>query len=114
MTDLLPFQQCLSRKKALPVLENSENCLVTVYLQILGKGHLKRHAVICIPQPVDKLTSSKTLFEPHHLDPNEKIRKQKRAQHLKDIKRWRKHTVKLRKTGPLVRPTNQLYKTFVI
>lgn len=87
-------------------MKYSENCLVAVYLQILGKGNLKRHALICLPQLVDDLASSKTLFEPHHPDPYEKIRKHKRVQHLKDIKRWRKTRVKLRKRGAMVRSTN--------
>lgn len=85
---------------------NSENCLVAVYLQILGKGNLKRHALICLPQVANDLTSMKALFEPHHPDPYEKIRKQKRVQHLKEVKRWRKTRVKLRKKGAVVRSTN--------
>lgn len=87
-------------------MENNENCLVAVYLQVLGKGNLKRHALICLPQLIDNFTSTKTLFEPHHPDPYEKIRKQKRMQHLKDIKTWRKNRVKLRKKGAMVRSTN--------
>lgn len=105
MADYLPFQDCLIKKKAFPILDDSDNCLIAVYLQILGKGNIKRHALICLPQVVDDLTSKKTLIEPHHPDLNEKIRKQKRAQHLKDIKKWRRNRVKLRKKGTEVRST---------
>ncbi|XP_061715063.1 ribonucleases P/MRP protein subunit POP1 [Cydia pomonella] len=90
------IQNCVMNKKALPQMVKSESCLVAVYIKIKGKGTLKRHAHLCLPQPGDDKTI-KTLFEPHHEDPNEKLRKQKRITHITDMKRLRRRKIKLKK-----------------
>lgn len=82
----------------MPEIENSNSCLIPVYLTLESRGNLKRHALICLPEVTDA-SNIKTLFEPHHEDPNEKHRKQKRKEHLKELKKSRKNRVKLKKQG---------------
>lgn len=87
---------CLSEKKGLPQLARSECCLVAVYIKLTDKGNLKKHSLICLPQPGD-IVVIKDLFEPHHEDSNEKLRKQKRLEHIKSIRRLRRKKIKQRK-----------------
>ncbi|KAI8426181.1 hypothetical protein MSG28_005116 [Choristoneura fumiferana] len=90
------MQVCLSKKKDLPQLARSECCLVAVYIKLKDKGNLKKHSLICLPQP-GEIAAIKGLFEPHHEDPNEKLRKQKRLEHIKNIRRLRRRKIKQRK-----------------
>ncbi|CAD0200886.1 unnamed protein product [Chrysodeixis includens] len=90
------IQDCITRKKALPKIENDTSCLVPVYIKLVGKGSLKNHAHICLPESHD-LNNIKTLFEPHHEDPNEKIRKLNRTAHITMLKQLRKRNMRLRK-----------------
>ncbi|XP_049873943.1 ribonucleases P/MRP protein subunit POP1 [Pectinophora gossypiella] len=104
------LQDCLKQKKKLPEMEHAAQCLVAVYIQMHGKGNLKRHALMCLPQSGD-IGDIKNLFEPHHADPHEKLRKQKRTLHLKNLKQWRRQRVKLRKKGVLtVNKTQKICK----
>ncbi|XP_004931529.2 ribonucleases P/MRP protein subunit POP1 [Bombyx mori] len=92
------IQDSIDRKKLMPEIENSNSCLIPVYLTLKSRGNLKRHALICLPEVTDA-SNIKTLFEPHHEDPNEKHRKQKRKEHLKELKKFRKNRIKLKKQG---------------
>ncbi|XP_013190733.2 ribonucleases P/MRP protein subunit POP1 [Amyelois transitella] len=100
---LSKLQDCLKNKQKLPEIENSAACLVAVYLQMASAGSLKRHALICLPEKSDMI-SIKTLNEPKHEDPNEKLRKQTRKQHKIEIKRWRRNRIKLRNKNKMVQP----------
>ncbi|CAH2091046.1 unnamed protein product [Euphydryas editha] len=91
------LQDCLIKKQKVPKIENSDYCLVPIYVQILGKGNLTKHATICLPETKD-ISSGKKLMEPHHEDPNKKLRKQKRMEHRKYLKQMRRKRIKLRKT----------------
>lgn len=82
-------------------MENADYCLVPVYLQIMKKGNLSRHAMICIPQTKD-ITSKDNIMEPQHEDQNTRLRKQKRFQHHKLLKQMRKKRLKLRKNTTMV------------
>ncbi|XP_068618365.1 ribonucleases P/MRP protein subunit POP1 [Battus philenor] len=94
------LQECIVHKKMVPHIDRAESCLVPIFLQIEGKGNLKQHAIICLPQRND-IKAIKTLFEPVHEDLNEKLRKEKRKQHLqllKQVKRKRRKIKKARAT----------------
>ncbi|KAH9630434.1 hypothetical protein HF086_016972 [Spodoptera exigua] len=95
-TMLNEIQDCITQKKHIPNIENASMCLVPVYIKITAKGSLQRHALICLPE-VSDLVNVKTLFEPHHEDPNEKTRKLKRKEHIKSLKKIKKKTYKLKK-----------------
>lgn len=76
-------------------IEKADHCLVAVYIQILGKGNLRNHALICMPQG-DDIKSSKILSEPKHEDTNLKLRKVKRLEHKKTLKQLKRKRAKLR------------------
>ncbi|CAH0729854.1 unnamed protein product, partial [Brenthis ino] len=98
------LEDCINKKAKLSEIENSDYCLVPIYLQVIGKGHLTKHAMICMPQIKD-ISSNQKLMEPHHEDPNEKLRRLKRREHNKVLKQMRKRRLKLRKsaTGVLIK-----------
>lgn len=91
----------MTRKIMLPNMKNGSSCLVPVYIKLVTKGSLKRHALICLPELRD-LAVIKTLFEPHHQDPNESIRKDKRSEHKKLLKKLKHKRNKLKKKNVLV------------
>lgn len=76
--------------------------MVAVYLQIEGKGLIKDHAILCMPNFGD-FKSNKVLCEPQHEDINANIRKQKRLEHRKLLKKIRRAQIKLRKKRTEVR-----------
>ncbi|XP_023934193.2 ribonucleases P/MRP protein subunit POP1 [Bicyclus anynana] len=92
---LQELQNCMEQKRTLPELVNSHHCLVPVYIQIIGKGNLKKHAMICIADKSDICLNS--LLEPLHEDFNFKLRKQKRTEHKSYLKQMRRKRIKLRK-----------------
>lgn len=77
-------------------MEHSDSCLIPIYVQIEGKGNLKRHAHICLPKAGD-IKSIKTLCEPLHMDMNEEARKQLRKEHKMTLKKSRLKRLKLKK-----------------
>lgn len=85
----------------IPHLDTAESCLVAVRLQLIGKGNLRQHALICLPQQGD-ISSIKGLFEPLHEDKNEKIRKEKRKQHRQLLKQLKKKRRKIKKSSTMV------------
>ncbi|KAJ8713547.1 hypothetical protein PYW07_013917 [Mythimna separata] len=95
-TILNDIQECITKKRSLPNIENAISCLVPVYVKLVAKGSLQKHSLICLPEAGD-FANLKTLFEPHHEDPNEKIRKLKRSEHIKLLKKIRKSKIKLKK-----------------
>ncbi|XP_045766894.1 ribonucleases P/MRP protein subunit POP1 [Maniola jurtina] len=90
------LQNCIELKKNVPKLGHCNHCLVPVYIQIIGKGNLKKHAMICIPNKSD-ISSKEKIMEPHHADGNAMLRKQKRAEHKKLLKLMQKKRIKLKK-----------------
>ncbi|XP_050351530.1 ribonucleases P/MRP protein subunit POP1 [Nymphalis io] len=90
------LQDCINKKMKPPKIENSDACLVPVYIQMLGRGNLTKYATICLPLIKD-ITANQELMEPHHEDPNTKLRKQKRIEHKKLLKQRRRMRIKLRK-----------------
>lgn len=91
------MQDCLKKKTPfISSFEDEDSCLVAVYLKIEEKGVIKDHAIICLPNFED-FTSNKVLCEPQHEDINAKIRKQKRLEHTKLLKKTRRSRIKLRK-----------------
>lgn len=96
------MQDCITKKKSLPNIENATSCLVPVYIKLVEKGSLKNHAQICLPESSD-LSNMKTLFEPHHNDLNEKIRKLHRTAHIEQLKKLRKRNMRLKKKKLQVR-----------
>lgn len=90
------LQNCIQFKKKIPEIEHSDRCLIPVYIQIIGKGNLTKHAMICIPRKTD-VSSKEKVTEPHHDDENAKLRKQKRAEHKKLLKQMQRKRIKLRK-----------------
>lgn len=74
----------------------NRNCLVAVYLQIIGKGNIKKHATICMPESSDIVINGRVL-EPHHQDNNVKLRKQKRLEHRKTLKKVKRRNIKNKK-----------------
>ncbi|KAJ0178221.1 hypothetical protein K1T71_006044 [Dendrolimus kikuchii] len=101
------LQGCITNKTALPEIENSASCLVQIYVKVLGKGSLKRHALIYIPQQND-IGNIESLFEPQHKDYNEELRKTRRKEHIKEIKGQRRKQSKQRKTNNNVTKKSQL------
>ncbi|KAJ8716050.1 hypothetical protein PYW08_013335 [Mythimna loreyi] len=95
-TILNDIQESITKKQCLPNVENANSCLIPVYIKLVAKGSLQKHSLICLPEAGD-LANLKTLFEPHHEDPNEKIRKLKRAEHIKLQKKIRRSKMKLKK-----------------
>ena len=77
-------------------MNNASICLVPVYIKLIAKGSLEQHTLICLPEAAD-LANIKTLFEPHHEDHNEIMRKLKRSEHIKSLKKIRKTRIKLKK-----------------
>ncbi|XP_072947317.1 ribonucleases P/MRP protein subunit POP1 [Epargyreus clarus] len=90
------IQDRFDKKEELVKIEKADHCLVAVYIQILGKGSLGNHALICMPQG-DDIKSVKTLSEPRHEDTNLKLRKLKRLEHRKTLRHLKKMCLKLRK-----------------
>lgn len=101
------FQDCITKKRRLPKVTNARSCLVPVYIKLTAKGCLQKHSLICLPEAGD-VSNIKTLFEPHREDPNEVIRKLKRSEHLKLLKKIRKTKIKLKK-----RETSVSFKQFI-
>ncbi|CAG4947396.1 unnamed protein product [Parnassius apollo] len=98
------LQDCLSAKKEIPDIDNAECCLIAVRLHTVGKGNLKQHALICLPQSNDVQTID-NLFEPLHEDVNEKLRKEKRKEHLQFLKQIKRKRKKAKKRGAMVKNT---------
>ncbi|XP_075979234.1 POP1 ribonuclease P/MRP subunit [Anticarsia gemmatalis] len=109
-TLLSNIQERIMTKRILPNMANSSSCLVPVYLKLVGRGCLKHHAVICLPESHD-INTIKSLFEPHHEDSNEKIRKQKRLDHVKLAKKLKRNRMKLKMKSKLVpRKSQKVHK----
>lgn len=101
------FQECITKKHSLPIVENATVCLVPIYIKLVAKGSLQKHSLICLPEAGD-LVNVKTLFEPHHKDPNEIMRKQKRSEQMKLLKKIRRSRTKLKK-----KVTSVSYESFI-
>lgn len=86
---LAKVQDCFNNKLKLPPVENSDSCLIPIYIQIDGKGSLRKHALICLPKTGD-FNIINTLQEPLHEDDNESKRKELRKEHRQSIKRIRR------------------------
>ncbi|CAH2240858.1 jg27254 [Pararge aegeria aegeria] len=99
------LQNCMELNKKVSEMENSDHCLVPVYIQIIGKGNLTKHAMICIPNKRD-ISLCEKLMEPHHEDGNTKLRKQKRAEQKILLKRMQKKRIKLRKKKTPIKEAN--------
>lgn len=82
----------------MPDIENHNFCLIAIYLKVIFKGNLRRHALICLPEASD-VYNWKALYEPPHKDPNEKLRRHKKFEHVKYIKHMRRQSIKLKKKG---------------
>lgn len=92
------FQDCIKNKITLPEIENSNSCLVPIYIKLQAKGSLKRNALICLPE-LSEINTIKTVFEPYHKDNNEDLRKTKRKEHIKKIKSQKRKRNKQRKAN---------------
>ncbi|XP_028170834.1 ribonucleases P/MRP protein subunit POP1 [Ostrinia furnacalis] len=90
------LQDCIQQRKELPAIENPSSCLVPIYLKMVNKGNLKRNALICLPEKLD-VSNVNSLFEPHHEDSNEVLRKKKRKEHKANIRRLKKKASILKK-----------------
>lgn len=90
------IQDSVTRKQSLPNVENAGFCLIPVYIKLVAKGSLHKHSLICLPEASD-VNNVKTLFEPHHEDRNEKLRKLRRVEHFKFLKKCKRHNAKLKK-----------------
>lgn len=78
-----------------PDLNDYKNCLIRVQISMVRKGSPKKFAIICIPTSEDlkKIENDKKWLGPVekcHNDPNEKIRKALRKNHLILLKRLRR------------------------
>ncbi|CAH0398801.1 unnamed protein product [Chilo suppressalis] len=93
------LQDCIINKIELPEIENAVACLVQVSLKMVKKGKLNKNAIICLPEKNDLLELPQ---EQQCEDPNEKIRKQKRTEHMKKLKQLRRKRNKLKKAGTQV------------
>lgn len=95
------LQECLNKKHKNCILQinNSESCLVAVYLR-LPTGNLQKHALICLPKHGD-ISNIKSFFEPPNKDPNETLRRETRAAHVKTLKRLRRQRVKQKRANQL-------------
>ncbi|CAG9793930.1 unnamed protein product [Diatraea saccharalis] len=107
---LQTLQDCIINKKKLPQNENTASCLVPVYLKIAKKGNLKQNAIICMPEEGDLLVMPQEL--PCE-DPNEKIRKQKRIEHRRQLKQLKRRRNKLKKAEKQVCIYNKSLKCFL-
>ncbi|XP_046969059.1 ribonucleases P/MRP protein subunit POP1 [Vanessa cardui] len=105
------LQDCINNKKKVPKIDNSDACLVPVYIKMQGKGNLTKYSTICLPLLKD-INASEELMEPHHEDPNTKLRKQKRMERQKLLKQRRRKRIKLRKKQTVInQKTKRLNKT---
>lgn len=80
-------------------LNDYKNCLIHVHIFMMGKGSPKKFAIICMPtfEDLNKIKTNKKWFGPVekcHNDPNEKIRKALRKNHLILLKRLRRQRVR--------------------
>ncbi|XP_012539589.1 ribonucleases P/MRP protein subunit POP1 [Monomorium pharaonis] len=81
------------------ILDDCKNCLIRVQISIVRKGLPKTFAIICMPTSEDliKFGNDKKYFGPIekcHNDPNEKVRKALRKNHLMLLKRLRRQRVR--------------------
>ncbi|XP_039308370.1 ribonucleases P/MRP protein subunit POP1 isoform X2 [Solenopsis invicta] len=81
-------------------LNDYKNCLICVQISMIGKGSPKKFAIICMPTTEDlmKFENDKKCLGPVekcHNDPNEKVRKTLRKNHLMLLKRLRRQRVRL-------------------
>ncbi|OWR43157.1 hypothetical protein KGM_213530 [Danaus plexippus plexippus] len=100
------LQVCIDRKKHIPHIANCDACLIPLYVKVEGKGNLTSHAMICFPLPQD-VCSKNPVMEPHHMDENLKLRRQKRQEHKKLLKQKRRRQIKLKAKQKLL---NQVTK----
>lgn len=92
-------------------MENTVTCLIPVYIKLEAKGSLRNHALICLPESGD-LPNIKSLFEPQHEDPNERIRKLKRSDHIKMLKKIKRKNKKLKNKKTTVSYLFSTYSPF--
>ncbi|CAK1545025.1 unnamed protein product [Leptosia nina] len=90
------LQNALRKKGTISDISNGDFCLVPIYLHVNGTGTVKEHALICVPEFGD-LISTRTICEAQHEDPNAKIRKERRKDHLNLLKKLRRKRLKLKK-----------------
>lgn len=83
------FQTSVEKILPLPPVDNGNSCLIPIYVQMIKKGNIKRHSLICLPIGTD-VTSINTLLEPLHKDYNEDKRRLFRKEHKKAIKSLRR------------------------
>ncbi|KAL6267039.1 hypothetical protein P5V15_000115 [Pogonomyrmex californicus] len=85
-----------------PDLQDYKHCLIHVQVSMIGKGLPKKFAIICMPTSEDlkKFESNKKWHGPVqkcYNDPNERIRKTLRKNHLKVLKRLRRQRIRQNK-----------------
>ncbi|XP_038206285.1 ribonucleases P/MRP protein subunit POP1 [Zerene cesonia] len=94
------LQESFTKKKQIlnthPI--NTDSCLIAVYLKIDGKGVMRDHALICMPN-VGDITSKIIICEPQHEDTNTEKRKEKRKENKKLLKQLRRKRQKLKKSS---------------
>lgn len=78
-------------------IEYNSNVLIPVRVK-MQKGIPKRFAIICLPETED-VTSKRGPIEPLQPDTNELVRKRRRAQHKRMLKRDRKSRIRAKKMG---------------
>lgn len=86
-------------QSSFPDLDDYKNCLIHVQISMVGRGSPKKFAIICMPTSEDlkKFENDKKWFGPVekcHNDPNEKIRKASRKNHLILLKRLRRQRIR--------------------
>jgi len=86
-----------------PDLNDYKNCLIRVQISLMGKGSPKKFAIVCMPtlEDLNKFQNNKKWLGPIekcHNDPNEKIRKALRKNHLILLKRLRRQRVRQNQT----------------
>ncbi|XP_018397285.1 PREDICTED: ribonucleases P/MRP protein subunit POP1 [Cyphomyrmex costatus] len=82
-----------------PNLDDYKNCLIHIHVSVVGKGLPKKFAIICMPtfEDLNEFKSNKKWLGPVekcHNDPNEKIRKALRKNHLILLKRLKRQRVR--------------------
>ncbi|GBP58115.1 hypothetical protein EVAR_40659_1 [Eumeta japonica] len=92
---LQKLQESVDKKRPLSEWTQGNSCLIPVYLQIVKKGHMNCHAIICLPKLGD--FEETAITEPLHNDPNARLRKEMRQSHRTHIKSVKRKNVKLKK-----------------
>lgn len=84
----------IKAKEPLPFI--SENCLIPISVHFTKKGLCRKFAIICLPNSEDLKIEP---IEPKQDDPNEKRRKQIRAEHKVLLKKLRNRRIRAKRNG---------------